>query len=70
MLDTRRNFIFREVHPAISEKEYMNWFLSITCQIITPNPAQVPPRKEMEHKPRARRIQNVDSKCCKYLFFL
>jgi len=52
MWDAQRNFIFREVHPVISEKE-----------IIRPNPAQVPPREEMEYKLHARQIQNVVSIC-------
>jgi hypothetical protein len=39
----------------------MGWYLSITSQIIRPNPAQVTPREEMEYKPHARQIQNVVS---------
>lgn len=34
--DARRNFIFREVHPTIYEKEYMSWYLSRIRHIITP----------------------------------
>jgi hypothetical protein len=48
MWDARRNLIFREVHPVISEKEII---------------AQVPPREEMEYKPHSRQIQNVVSIC-------
>jgi hypothetical protein len=63
MWDAQINFIFREVHHVIYEEEYMSWYLSITCRIITPNPVQVPPRKEMEYEPHARRIQNIVSIC-------
>jgi hypothetical protein len=34
----------------------MGWYLSITRRIITPNPAQVPLREEMEYEPHACRI--------------
>jgi len=67
--DARRSFIFREVHHVIFEKECMSWYLSITCWIITPNPAQVPPREEMEYEPHAWRIHNAISICYFFLGF-
>jgi hypothetical protein len=63
MRDVRRNFIFRELHLLIFKEEYMDSYLSISHQIITPNLAQVPPHEEMEYVPLARRIQNAISIC-------
>jgi hypothetical protein len=44
----------------------MDWYLSITRQIITPNPTQVLPREEMEYEPLGRWIQNVVRICYFY----
>ena len=40
--DTQRNEIFIEMHYVITEKKYMIWYMSITCQGITLNPEQGP----------------------------
>jgi hypothetical protein len=69
MWDAQRNFNFREVHIIIYEEEYIGWYLSITCQIITPNPTQVPPREEIEYEPHARQIQNAISICYFFIGF-
>ena len=45
--DAQRNFTFREVHHVIFEEKNLGWYLSITCQIITPNLTQVPLCEEM-----------------------
>jgi hypothetical protein len=67
--DAQINFIFKKVHHVISKKEYMGWYLSITCWIITPNPVQIPPREEIEYEPHAWRIQNSISICYFFIGF-
>ena len=57
------------MHPVIFKEEYMGWYLSITCQIIIPNQAQVPPCKEMEYELHARWIQNVVNICYFFIGF-
>ena len=40
--DAWRNEIFAYMYRVITNKEYMIWYMSITCRVITPNLEQVP----------------------------
>lgn len=49
------------MHHMITDEEYIIWYISITCQVITLDPIKVPPPKHMLYEQHAQRIQNLVS---------
>ena len=56
--DAQRNDIFTDMHHVIIDEEYMIWYMSITQQIITLNPEQVPPLGYMQYEKNVQWIQH------------
>jgi hypothetical protein len=39
---------YLQIHAVITNKEYMIWYMSITCRVITPDLEQIPLSKYMQ----------------------